>query len=60
MILVISTFVYSLGSFPIYQLKKKKNWFVLIALRFTFTYIKILIKCSLVAAFFVTGSRVDI
>ena len=24
MILVISTFVYSLGSFPIYQLKKKK------------------------------------
>ena len=59
MILVISTFVYSLGSFPIYQLKKK-NWFVLIALRFTFTYIKTLIKCSLVAAFFVTGSRVDI
>ena len=40
--------------------KKKKNWFVLIALRFTFTYIKILIKCSLVAAFFVTGSWVDI
>ena len=57
MILVISTFV----SFPIYQLKnKKKNWFVLIALRFTFTYIKTLIKCNLAAAFLVTGSRVDI
>ena len=39
---------------------KKKNWFVLIALRFTFTYIKTLIKCSLVAAFFVAGSLVDI
>ena len=46
--------------FSYLSVQKKKNWFVLIALRFTFTYIKILIKCSLVAAFFVTESRVDI